>query len=118
MLLRFAVQNFMSFKDPTEFSMVAGKITRHQSHVALCNGKRILKGSYIFGANAGGKSNLIRAIAFARDIINNGLEGTNCDKKYFRIDKSCKTTPSVFQFDIYSEGAFYSYGFALSLLNS
>lgn len=117
MLLRFAVQNFMSFKEPTEFSMVAGKMTRHQSHIMTCNGKRILKGSYIFGANAGGKSNLIRAIAFARDIVSNGLENTNCDKKYFRIEKDFKSQPSVFQFDIFFEGHFYSYGYAVSLLS-
>jgi len=117
LLIRFAVENFMSFRDSTEFSMVAGKMTRHHSHVANCNGKRILKGSYIFGANAGGKSNLIRAIAFARDIVTNGLENTNCDKKYFRIDSNYKNSPSVFQFDLFAEGHFYSYGFALSLLN-
>lgn len=117
MLIRFAIENFMSFKNSTEFSMVAGKITRHPSHIANCNGKRILKGSFIFGANAGGKSNLIRAIAFARDIIRDGLDNANCDKKYFRIDSNFKNKPSVFQFDIFSEGHYYSYGFALSLIN-
>jgi len=117
MLIRFAVENFLSFKELTEFNMTAGKMTRHKDHIAVCNGKRILKGAYVFGANAGGKSNLIRAIAFAKSIIEDGLENTNCDKKYFRIDNSCKQKPSVFQFDIYSNGHFYSYGFAVSLIS-
>lgn len=118
MLIRFAVENFLSFKELTEFNMTAGKMTRHKEHVALCNGKRILKGSFVFGANAGGKTNLIRAISFARSIIENGLENTNCDKKYFRIDSEYKNKPSVFQFDIFAGGHFYSYGFAISLLNA
>ena len=66
MLIRFSVENFLSFKGLTEFSMVAGKMTRHSGHIATCNNKRMLKGAFIFGANASGKTNLIRAIAFAR----------------------------------------------------
>ncbi len=118
MLIRFAVENFLSFKELTEFKMAASKITRHRTHVANCNGKRILKGAFIFGANASGKTNLASAISFAKDAILNGVDNTNCDKKYFRIDNSFKNKPSVFQFDIFFKGHFYSYGFALSLLNS
>lgn len=114
MLIRFSVENFLSFKELTEFSMVAGKMTRHRGHIAICNNKRLLKGAFIFGANASGKTNLIRAIAFARNIVLNGIENTNCDKKYFRIDGNCKNRPGVFQFDIFSQGHFYSYGFAIS----
>lgn len=114
MLIRFSVENFLSFKGLTEFSMVAGKMTRHSEHIATCNNKRMLKGAFIFGANASGKTNLIRAIAFAKNIVINGIENTNCDKKYFRIDGSYKERPGVFQFDIFSQGHFYSYGFAIS----
>lgn len=117
MLIRFAVENFMSFKEMTEFSMIAGKITRHSNHIALCNSKRVLKGAFLFGANASGKTNLIRAVDFARDIITQGLESTNCDKKYFRINSAYKNRPGVFQFDIFAGGHFYSYGFALSQCN-
>ena len=118
MLIRFAVENFMSFKNMTELSMVAGKITRHSNHIALCNDKRILKGAYMFGANAGGKTNLIRALAFAKSVIVQGLENTNCDKKYFRIISEYKHKPGVFQFDIFSGGHFYSYGFAVSYVTA
>ena len=90
MLIRFSVENFLSFKDTTEFSMVAGKVTRHSGHVALCNNKRLLKGAFIFGANASGKTNLIRSISFARHIVLHGIGNTNIEKKYFRIDEKCK----------------------------
>ena len=117
MLVRFAVENFLSFKDTTEFNMSAGKITRHSDHVAERNSKRILKGGFIFGANASGKTNFIRAIAFAKSIITKGLSNVSCDKKYFRIESSYKNNPGVFQFDIFSGEHFYSYGFAVSYTN-
>ena len=114
MLIRFAVENFLSFKENTQFSMMAGKATRHSSHVAMCGNRRILKGSFLFGANASGKTNFIRAVAFARKIVLVGLENTNCDKKYFRLDGACRNRPGIFQFDLFSNGHFYSYGFAIS----
>lgn len=117
-LIRFSVENFLSFKKTTEFSMVASKMTRHSGHVVNCKDKRILKGAYIFGANASGKTNLIKAVAFASSIVIQGLENISLDKKYFRIDPSCKNKPGVFQFDIFANGQFYSYGFALSYLDA
>lgn len=117
MLIRFAVENHLSFKDMTEFNMSAGKITRHSDHVAEKNGKRILKGGFIFGANASGKTNFIRAISFAKKIVTKGLSNVSCDKKYFRIESSCKNRPGIFQFDIFSGNHFYSYGFAMSYTN-
>lgn len=114
MLVRFAVANFLSFKESTEFSMVASKITRHDGHVAKCGGRRILKGSCIFGPNASGKSNLLSAISFAQSIIDDGLEKVAIEKMHFRLEDGYKEKPGVFQFDIFSHGHFYSYGFALS----
>ena len=114
MFVRFAVENFLSFKEMTEFSMAAAKITRHKEHIAVCKGRRLLKGAYIFGANAGGKTNLIKAIAFAQNVVVNGLDNIDCEKKYFRVDKACREKPGIFQFDIYTQGHFYSYGFALA----
>jgi AAA15 family ATPase/GTPase len=114
MLIRFAVENFLSFKENTIFSMVAGKFTRHSSHIINTHGKRFLKGGFIFGANAGGKTNFVRAINFAKNIVVDGLPSVSCDKKFFRIDDAYKDKPGIFQFDIYSSNHFYSYGFAVS----
>lgn len=118
MLIRFVVKNFMSFRDTTEFNMSAGKVVRHRDHVAIQQDKRILKGSFLFGANASGKSNLVYAIDFAHDIIIEGLNSVSCDKKYFRIDPEYKAKPGVFQFDILSNEHFYSYGFAISYVTA
>lgn len=116
MLIRFAVENFLSFKDRQIFSMVAAKHTRHHEHIADVEGKRILKGSFLFGANASGKSNYIKAVGFAKKIVYSGLSGL--DRKYFRLDSSCASKPGSFHFDIYSNGNFYSYGFAFSYVDN
>lgn len=114
MLIRFAVENFASFKDMTEFNMMASKIVRHSDHVVSCNGKRVLKSAVLFGPNASGKSNFVKALLFGRDAVIFGLDKVDSFKKYFRLDSSCKDKPGVFQFDIFTNGHFYSYGFAIS----
>ena len=69
MLIRFSVENYKSFRDQATFSMVATKGTRHGSHVHTIKGNRLLKGSFIFGANASGKSNFVEAMQFARNVV-------------------------------------------------
>ena len=77
MLIRFAVENYNSFKNQQIFSMVAGKQTRHQTHYYSINGKRLLKGSFFFGANASGKSNFVRALDFVRKMVLYGSNSIN-----------------------------------------
>lgn len=113
MLVRFAVENFMSFKDRQVFSMAAGKATRHDNHIAKIKGKRILKGGFLFGANASGKSNLVRAIDFAREVILRGSSRASFHEKYFKLNKENEQKPGVFQFDIIVNDTMYSYGFAI-----
>ena len=82
MLVRFIVENFLSFKERQVFSMVAAKHTRHPDHVITLKGKRILKGSFLFGANASGKSNFIKSINYAKQIILFNLDMVDIDRKY------------------------------------
>lgn len=113
MLIRFAVENFRSYKDQQVISMVAGKYTRHPSHVAEILGHRILKGSFFFGANASGKSNLFEAVLFAQSIAMQGADETPLLNQHFRIDPTYARKPGVFQFDIFANNHFYSYGFSV-----
>ena len=83
MLIRFAVENYNSFKDQQIFSMVAGKQTRHATHYFAVNGKRLLKSSFFFGANASGKSNFVRALDFMRRMTLLGMEVLLKDEEHF-----------------------------------
>ena len=114
MLIRFCVENFASFKDQQIFSMAAGKQTRMKSHIYNFNKHKILKGSAIFGANASGKSNLIKAIEFGRNLIVTGVSSSLTYNKFFRIDDNSISNPGIFQYDFLSNGHVYSYGIVIS----
>lgn len=113
MLIRFAVENYKSFKKRQVFSMVAGKQTRHTSHCLTICGKRLLKSSFFFGANASGKTNFVSALDFMRRVTLLGSEAIRYNDRYFRIDPACKDSPGVFQIDFMTNEKVFSYGFAV-----
>ena len=115
MFIGFSVSNFLSFKTTQTMSMIASKVARHKQHILMGNGKKVLKTGLIYGANAGGKSNFIKAIDFSGDIILEGLEQVDLNKKYFRIDTSNYKVPGVFEYRLMTQsGKEYSYGIAIS----
>lgn len=100
MLIRFAVGNFLSFKDKQVFSLMAVKHTRHPEHITDAGGRRILKGSFLFGANASGKSNFIKAVVAARHAKR--ISETVFRKEYLpRIDYAIKQS-HAFETDVSS----------------
>lgn len=117
MLIRFKVENFLSFKDEVEFSMVAGKSRKHRDHI-VTSGKRgdirLLKTAAIFGANASGKTNLIKAMDYARDFILGNVvtrPTQHIPVLPFLMDQSKEMAPSKFEFEIKCKHASYTYGF-------
>ena len=115
MFVGFSVSNYLSFKTTQTISMAASKVARHKEHILNGNGKKILKTGLIYGANASGKSNLVKAIDFSRDIILNGLDEVDLNKKYFRICGEGYKTPGVFEYRLITyTGKEYSYGIAIS----
>ncbi len=115
MFIGFSVSNYLSFKTTQTISMIASKVARHKEHIMRGNGKRILKTGLVYGANASGKSNLIKAIGFSRDIILGGLDKVNLNKKHFRISNEGYQTPGVFEYRLITQsGTEYSYGIAVS----
>jgi len=118
MLIRFTVENFLSFKERVEFSMIAGK-GRKLSHHLIKRQKpkdiSVLKTGVLYGANAAGKSNVIKAMDFAKQLI---TKGTSPDKvipiKPFKLDEAYLKKPSRFEFEFKQNGKTYAYGFSLN----
>lgn len=96
--------------------MAAGKQTRHPSHCFAVNGKRLLKSSFFFGANASGKSNFVRALDFMRRVTLAGVGAMRYNDRFFRIDSAYKEKPGVFQIDFIVSNIIFSYGFAINYL--
>ena len=74
MIVNFTIKNFRSFKEETVFSLEASGSKGKSDNVAEVetkNGKkfRLLKTAVIYGANASGKSNVIRAYWSFRQLI-------------------------------------------------
>ncbi len=115
MLKRFSVTNFASFKNEQTFDLTAGKTTVLKEHISEFSDVNILKSGVIYGANASGKSNLIKSIDFAKNIVINGLSGVDTYKKYFRLCKNSPKKESTFEFEIEINNQFYSYGFSAHL---
>lgn len=115
MLIRFTVENFLSFNELVDFNLIASEESRHSHHVV--KGKtpdylNLLRTSILYGANASGKSNLIRAMGFARDFIVHGVaKNRPINVKPFKLDSSCSGKSSRFEFEFYRQGRQYAYGF-------
>ena len=71
MILRATFRNILSFNDETSISFVAGKSTQNSEHVSRAEKRddiSVLKSGILYGANASGKSNTIKAIAALRQL--------------------------------------------------
>lgn len=113
MLIRFTVENFLSFRDRQTLSLLPGKGTLKAHHKSTpVNGISVLKTALVFGANASGKSNLIKAAAFARNLILNGTKPDQpITQNFFKLDPARENQPAYFDFEIQHQGKNFAYGF-------
>ncbi|UKJ06130.1 AAA family ATPase [Solitalea lacus] len=107
MLIRFIVENFLSFKEETEFNMLTGDVRRHPNHVYRFANVDLVKSAVIYGANGAGKSNLILAINFLSEIVREGSIDT-FDNFAFKLSEDIK--PSTLELEFLIDGTGYSYG--------
>ena len=63
MLLQFRVKNYKSFAEEAVLDMTATPIREHASSLIDVNGNKVLPVAAIYGANASGKSNLLKAFS-------------------------------------------------------
>lgn len=113
MLVRFNVENFLSYKNNTEFSMLPGRAKQLSQHIIPQNGYSVLKSGIIYGANASGKSNLIRAVSLMKGIVSRGLQGVDTLKKHFRLETSQDQKETTFDIQISVNNKLYNYGFSI-----
>ena len=97
--------------------MLAGKVRNKKEHVYDTGDAKILKFSAIYGANASGKSNLVKALSFMRRTILKGLPKGHTDA-YCKVNKENKKKESYFEMEILLDGKYYAYGFEVVLSQS
>ncbi|TAE16438.1 MAG: ATP-binding protein [Bacteroidetes bacterium] len=70
MIINFSIQNFGSVKDKQTLTFEADKSDHlENSYIIHTNGLRLLKIALIYGANASGKTTILKALEFFRDIV-------------------------------------------------
>ena len=74
MLLRLSMENYKSFDQREELSLISSsKIQTNKNHRLKIKQTNILKNSVVYGANASGKSNLVKTIGFIKTVLVEGL---------------------------------------------
>lgn len=121
MLIQFSVGNFLSFKEQSTLSLVASALKDIQilaEDVIFNIGETdlaLLKSATIYGANASGKSNFIKALDFFKwYVINSSKDiqaGERVNVENFRLSSSTAEEPSYFEAIFCNAEYQYRYGF-------
>lgn len=106
MLIDFTVKNFRSIKEPVTLSMLATNLKEHSENTfETPNEKQIklLKTAVVYGANASGKSNLLKAIQVLKDFVVNSTDlKLGAKIKYydpFKLEKNYANAPTEFEIE-------------------
>ncbi len=116
MIVSFSLENWMSFKDPVRFSMVASREQQHKERIPKVSKYHmgILPIAAIYGGNASGKTNFFKALNFVKGLV---VKGTQPDGiipcEPFLLDRSAEK-PSRFSFELLIEDNIYEYSFAVT----
>lgn len=120
MLIRFRVRNFRSLKEEQELSLVASSLKDSPEAVTQVKGLDLglVRVAAIYGANASGKSNVIKALAYMSSAVQNSQrqwapEGP-IPREPFLLDPQSKLDPSSFEVDLLLDGVRFHYGFTLN----
>ena len=112
MLIRFVISNFLSFKEETEFNMLTGSFRNHPTHVYKNRGFDILRAAAIYGANGAGKSNLIKAFQYFKEVVVAGRIPTVSIKH--KASPTYLQKPTSFELEFITAEQAYSYGFTIN----
>lgn len=114
MLLQFSVNNFRSIKDTVTFSMntAANKASKHSFQV---RNTHLINSAVIYGANASGKSNILKAMGVMQDLVLNNYKITQSTDSLphhpFRLNTETEQASSYFEIVFFLDNIKYRYGF-------
>lgn len=122
MLVEFRVKNFRSLRDEQVLSLVAStdktSLETHALGTGLKAAPHLLKSAVVYGANASGKSNLIKALQYMRGVVQESAAlqpGQTFDRlQPFKLDAASASQPTEFEVTFILDGVRYQYGFAMN----
>jgi predicted ATPase len=122
MLIDFRVANFRSLRDEQVFSLVASKDRTLEDTHTVATGinaaPKLLRSAVVYGANASGKSNFIKALQFMRGVVTESATviqpGQLFNVQPFRLDSKSADQPTELEATFLVDGVRYQYGFAMT----
>lgn len=118
MLLEFTVANFLSFRKKKTLNLVASSISDYRETNTITSERHtLLKGAIIYGANASGKSNFIRAMSTMKRIVMQSFNQSSLetlDITPFLLNTETENSPSYFEILFEILNVRYRYGFEIT----
>lgn len=120
MLIEFSIENFRSFKEEVTLSLISSSdksLDNNLIKTATLKKDNLLRSEVIYGANASGKSNVVSAFNYLRQLVINShkfQKGTGISYSPFKLDKKYTSKPSRFEIVFLKNNIRYTYGVSLT----
>lgn len=125
MLLEFSFANFLSFRDKVTISMVATALRDRKADIGDATfgvgedtAISLNRCCTLFGANASGKSNVVKALAFFKWFTMNSSKDVQAGEKIpvrnYALSSVSAAEPSLFEIMLFADGNTYRYGFEVN----
>jgi uncharacterized protein len=117
MLIEFSIGNYLSVKNKVTLSMVSSRITEMAHNIIKTDDRQLslLKTAVIYGANASGKSNILKAFGFMKTFVLSSAKETEAKGNIPVIGHLFSTEtegkPSYFEVIFMLNNIRYRYGF-------
>ncbi len=117
MLVRFVVDNLYSFGRRTEFNMIPNsRLKTLPEHCYQINDRlSLLKLSTVYGANAAGKSNLVKSMLLFKSLVTSGFSAGYTETLKFKLNQPERENDIVIAVEFVAEKTSYLY--ALKILD-
>ena len=113
MLLQFSVNNYKSIKDTVTFSMQAS--LKDEGNIFETKKYKLLNSAVLYGSNASGKSNVLKAMAFMHAMVLNKhkiIQSTDrLPHSPFKLSSETEAASSSFEIVFFQSDLKYRYGF-------
>lgn len=120
MLLNFRVSNFRSFRDEVSISFIATRLDPDVGLPTVISLDQktvsVLPVIAVLGANASGKSNLLRAVESMREVVLTSATRPPYEElqhEPFLLEKACAEEPTMFEIEFTIDGDRFKYGFEI-----
>ena len=117
MIISFAIENWMSFREKVTFSMLATRGRQHNARVSKLRKyqTRILPIAAIYGGNAAGKSNFFKAFQFVQTLV---VRGSAIDSSIgvepFQLNGQESEKPTRFILELLIDENIYEFSFSVT----